>query len=502
VVLGKLLDGVVVKKLFMMLYGAMAQTQDVEIGAVRYDSRLTGHSDLFVAIPGTATDGQRFVADAITRGAVAVVLEDDAAVPDALFLHSRVVKIVVPNARIALAQIAANFYGHPAKRLRLIGVTGTNGKTTTTHLIKAALEAHGERVGLVGTIHSDLGGEVIPATHTTPESLELNALLHTMLDRGCTAAVMEVSSHALSQYRVHGLPFAAGVFTNLTQDHLDYHGTMDEYCAAKMRLFDDLLPEATAVTNVDDPYGEKIVRGTKARVLRYAVDAPADLQARNVEMGVNGMKFVIDATDMSIPITTTLTGGFNVANILAAFGAARAAGVSPELAAKGIGNVQAVRGRFEQLHSPHGWTVIIDYAHTPDALENVLHAIRQMLPGSRAGRVITMFGCGGNRDQTKRPIMGRIATRLSDVTIVTSDNPRKEDPQEIIREVLTGAQPGAVVHAEADRRSAIALALSMARPGDVVLLAGKGHEDYQVVGTMKMHLDDREEVETYLQKHS
>jgi UDP-N-acetylmuramoyl-L-alanyl-D-glutamate--2,6-diaminopimelate ligase len=502
VVLGRLLDGVVVKKMFMMQYGAMAQTQDIGIGAVRYDSRLTGHSDLFVAIPGTATDGQRFIAEAISRGVVAVVLEDDAAVPDALFLHEHVVKIVVPNARIALAQIAANFYGHPAAQLRLIGVTGTNGKTTTTHLIKAALEAHGEQVGLIGTIHSDLGGEVIPATHTTPESLELNSMLRTMLERGCTAAVMEVSSHALSQHRVHGLQFAAGVFTNLTQDHLDYHGTMDEYCAAKKMLFDDLAPGATAVTNADDPHGDSIVSGSKARVLRYAVNAPADLRARDVAMSVNGMKFVIDASGRSIAVTTTLTGRFNVANILAAFGAATAVGVLPDAAADGIGRVRSVRGRFEQMASPAGWTAIIDYAHTPDALENVLQAIRQMLPTGGAGRVITLFGCGGDRDRTKRPVMGRIAVRMSDVTIVTSDNPRKEDPQEIIREVLAGVPPNAAVHTEADRRSAIALALSMARSGDVVLIAGKGHEDYQVVGTSKMHLDDREEVEAFLRRHA
>jgi UDP-N-acetylmuramoyl-L-alanyl-D-glutamate--2,6-diaminopimelate ligase len=501
VLLGKLLGGIVVKKLFMMQYGAMAQTQDIEIGAVRYDSRLTGHNDLFVAIPGTATDGQRFVAEAISRGSIAVVLEDDAAVPDALFLHTHVVKIVVPNARIALAQIAANFFDHPARRLRLIGVTGTNGKTTTTHLIKAALEAHGERVGLIGTIHSDLGGAVVPATHTTPESLELNSMLHTMLENGCTAAVMEVSSHALSQHRVHGLHFAAGVFTNLTQDHLDYHGTMDEYLAAKKILFDDLLPGATAITNADDAYGDTIVNGTKARVLRYAVNAPADLRARDVAMSVNGMKFAIDASGRSTAVTTTLTGRFNVANILGAFGAATATGVPPDVAASGIGRLKSVRGRFEPMVSPDGWTAIIDYAHTPDALENVLQAIRQLLPAGAGGRLITVFGCGGNRDRTKRPVMGRIAAEMSDVTIVTSDNPRKEDPQEIIREVLTGAPPNAVVHTDADRRSAIALALSMARAGDVVLIAGKGHEDYQVVGTSKMHLDDREEVEAYLRRH-
>lgn len=501
-VLAKLLDGVAVSKLFMMLYGAMAQTQDIVVRGIAYDSRRIERGDLFVAIPGTATNGQRFVAEAISRGAAAVVLDDDAAVPDALFLHTHVAKIVVANARLALAQIAANYFDHPAGKLRLIGVTGTNGKTTTTHLIKAALEAQGERVGLVGTIQCDVGGETVPATHTTPESLELNGLLATMVARGCTAAVMEVSSHALVQHRVHGLHFSAGVFTNLTQDHLDYHGSMGEYCAAKKMLFDGLSPESSAVVNANDAYGEQMVRGTQARIVRYGVDVPADIRATNVEMGFNGMRFTIAAAGVSTTIATTLTGRFNVANILAAYGAATAVGVPAEVALRGMSSVRAVRGRFEQILSPDGWTAIIDYAHTPDALENALRAIREVVPPKGAGRVITLFGCGGNRDRTKRPIMGRIASHMSDITIITSDNPRKEDPAEIIREVCNGVVPGSHVHTEADRRAAIVLALSMARPGDVVLLAGKGHEDYQVVGAEKIHLDDREEVEAFLRRRT
>ena len=497
-VLGRLLDGVAVSKLFMMLYGAMAQTQDVEVNAVQYDSRKVNRGDLFVAIPGTAVDGQHFVVDAISRGAIAVVLEDDAAVPDALFLHAGVVKIVVPDARVALAFLAANAYGQPSHRLRLIGVTGTNGKTTTTYLIKAALEAHGEQVGLIGTIQYDLGGQCVPATHTTPESLELNALLNDMVAHGCTAAVMEVSSHALAQHRVHGLQFVAGVFTNLTQDHLDYHGTMDAYFAAKKKLFDALPADAVAVTNADDPRGDAIVQDTRARVVRYGLDARADVSASAVAMNVGGMEFTIAMPGSSTAVRTALTGRFNIANILAAVGTATAIGVPCDVAVKGIAAVPSVRGRFEQIPAPGGWTAIVDYAHTPDALENTLHAIRHMLGTDRRGKIITVFGCGGDRDRSKRPQMGRIASEMSDITIVTSDNPRKEDPLAIILEICAGIHTPATVQTEPDRRLAIARALAMAGPGDVVLIAGKGHEEYQVVGTTKTHLDDREEVHAFI----
>jgi len=501
VVLGRLLDGVAVSKLFMMQYGGMAQTQDVEVNAVQYDSRKVNRGDLFVAIPGTAVDGERFIVEAISRNAIAVVLEHDAAVPDALFLHAGVVKIVVPDARVALAVLAANAYGHPSHRLRLIGVTGTNGKTTTTHLIKAALEAHGEHVGLIGTIQYDVGGQLVPATHTTPESLELNALLNDMAGRGCTAAVMEVSSHALAQHRVHGLRFVAGVFTNLTQDHLDFHGSMDAYFAAKKKLFDALPADAVAVTNADDPRGDAIVQNTRAHVVRYGLDARADIAASNVTMNVGGMEFTIAMPGNSASVRTALTGRFNIANILAAVGTATAIGVPCDVAVKGITAVQSVRGRFEQIPAPGGWTAIIDYAHTPDALENTLHAIRHMLGADRRGKIITVFGCGGDRDRGKRPQMGRIASEMSDITIVTSDNPRKEDPLAIIREICAGIHTTATVQTEVDRRSAIARALSMAGPGDVVLIAGKGHEDYQVVGTTKTHLDDREEVQAFIRAH-
>jgi len=496
-VLNRLLDGVCVSKLFMLQYGAMAQTQDVEVHAIRYDSRQVTHGDVFVAIPGTSVNGARYIEEAIQRGAVAVVTQDDEALPEALYLHTHVMKIVVPSARVALAQMAANFYEHPSKELRVIGVTGTNGKTTTTYLIKAALEACDEQVGLIGTIAVDRGGDVVPATHTTPESLELQSLLRTMKQHGCTSAVMEVSSHALSMERVNGVAFAAGVFTNLTQDHLDYHGSMDAYLAAKKRLFAMLPADAVAVLNADDPASAELRAATQARCLTYGLTSPADVSARDISMNMHGMSLSVSWKGQTLRITSALTGAFNASNILAAFTAGCALGLPPEAVAKGVGSLQAVRGRFEQLASPTGWTAVIDYAHTPDALERVLTAIRELLP-SPNNKIITVFGCGGNRDRDKRPKMGRIASSLSTITILTSDNPRQEDPAFILSQIQAGVLPGKTVYAEIDRRRAIIKGLLLAEPGDVVLIAGKGHEDYQVVGTTKSHLDDREEVEMFI----
>ena len=497
-VLTKVLDKVRVAKLFSTNFGAMAQTQEIHGSAIRYDSRTVKQNDLFVAIPGTATNGAKFISDAIANGASVVVMQDDTAMPDALFMHTRVVKLVVEDARLALAQMAANFYGHPCEKMRVIGVTGTNGKTTTTHILKAALEAAGEKVGLLGTIAYDLGGEVVPATHTTPESVDLQKLLATMLERGCTSVVMEVSSHALTMRRVHAMRFAAGVFTNLTQDHLDYHGSMDAYRNAKKMLFDMLPADAVAVVNADDPASTALVAGTKARRVTYGVQGPADVTAADVAMTVRGMTFSMVRGGRAVPVATPLTGRFNVANLLAAWTTLCELGVDPLKAAEGVGSLKAVRGRFEQIAAPMGWTAIIDYAHTPDALENTLTAIRDLLPQGGQHRIITVFGCGGNRDKDKRPKMGRIASTLSTITILTSDNPRLEDPQVILDGIQAGVLPGRTVYMEPDRRRAIIKGLLLAEAGDVVLIAGKGHEDYQIVGTEKSHLDDREEVEMFI----
>jgi len=497
-VLLELLEGVPVIKLFSALYGKMVLTQDISVHNIQYDSRKVGHGDLFVAISGTAVDGHAFVESAIAGGAVAVVMQRDEALPDPFFMHAGVIKIVVPDSRKALARMSANFYGHPSRKLRLIGITGTNGKTTTTHLVRSMLEADGKKVGLIGTIGYMVGEESLPATHTTPESLELNQLLALMVQKGCGAAVMEVSSHSLALSRVFGLEFEAACFTNLTQDHLDFHGTMEEYFKAKHILFEGLSSKASAVSNADDPYGRRILEGTAARTFTYSRTGPADVRLRDVKMTVAGMKLSVEYKGRTRELESRLTGRFNVENILAAYTTGLGLGIGEECLMTGISRLPAVRGRFEQIVSPAGWTAVIDYAHTPDALEKCIRTIRDLLPAEKPGRIITVFGCGGNRDKGKRPKMGRIASELSDITVVTSDNPRKEEPGAIIDDVMAGIKEGTTVHREADRREAIKKALGMARPGDVVLVAGKGHEDYQVVGEQKHHFDDREEVETFI----
>jgi UDP-N-acetylmuramoyl-L-alanyl-D-glutamate--2,6-diaminopimelate ligase len=483
--------------MFFAHYGGFVQTQDLAVTGIQYDSRKVTRGNVFVAIRGTEADGHRFVVNAIASGASAVVVEDEEAVPDPLVLHAGVAKLVVPDSRAALAAMSRNFWSDPSRSLRLVGVTGTNGKTTTTYLVRSILEAAGERVGLIGTIEYRIGDEIRPATHTTPESLELNGLLGDMVARGCTAAVMEVSSHALALKRVEGVRFQTAVFTNLTQDHLDFHGSMDAYLQAKRVLFETLDPSATAVTNIDDPSGGAMVAGTPAKVLTYGAGEGAEVRASNITLGIRGCRFTLSARGKTDTITSSLTGRFNIGNILAASGAGMSLGLPLDVVRSGIAAVASVRGRFEQVPSPLGWTAIVDYAHTPDALENVLRTIRD-LRSTGPGRMITVFGCGGNRDAGKRPIMGRIASSLSDRTIVTSDNPRGEDPGSIIAQIMTGVTPGSDVQIEPDRRLAIRKALSTAEPNDVVLIAGKGHETYQVIGQTRSHFDDREEVEAFL----
>ncbi len=496
--LGVLLEGVDVSKLFELTYGHFLVTGDIEVHRIQYDSRNVDRSDCFVAMRGGGTDGHKFVEAAIERGAKVIVLERDDTLPDSYFMHSHVVKIVVPDSRKALALMSANYFGHPSSQLTMVGVTGTNGKTTTTHLVKSILEAAGQRVGLIGTIEYKIGDEVIPASHTTPESLELNGMLARMLSSGCQSVSMEVSSHALHQSRVHGIDFDVAVFTNLTQDHLDYHGTMDEYFQAKKILFENLSEDAVAVTNCDDEWGMKIVSAAKGRAISYGVSEKADVRGTDMRLSLEGTTFNVRTGNKDYPVSSTLVGRFNVYNILSAYSAGVALGFEHEKIALGIGNVKNVRGRFERIASPKGWTAIIDYAHTPDALEKCLRTIHDVLPKERRGRIITVFGAGGDRDRTKRPLMGKIAGDLSDIAIVTSDNPRTEDPQRIINEIVEGMPRKAAVTQEADRRSAIHSALRQARAGDVVLIAGKGHEDYQVIGKEKIHFSDREIVQDFI----
>jgi UDP-N-acetylmuramoyl-L-alanyl-D-glutamate--2,6-diaminopimelate ligase len=496
--LGALLEGVDVSKLFELTFGHFAVTGDIDVHRIQYDSRKVERGDCFVALRGAGTDGHRFVEAAIERGAKVVVLEKDDTLPDSYFMHTHVVKVVVPDSRKALAMMSANFFGHPSRELTMVGVTGTNGKTTTTHLVKSMLEAAGQRVGLIGTIEYKIGDAVIPASHTTPESLELNGMLAQMLTSGCQSVSMEVSSHALHQSRVYGIGYDVAVFTNLTQDHLDYHGTMDEYFLAKKILFDSLSDDSVAVTNCDDDWGRKIVSTTKGHTITYGVSEKADVRATEIRLSLDGTTFKVRSGNNEYPVSSALVGRFNVYNILSAYSAGVALEFEHNTIVSGIGSVNNVRGRFERITSPKGWTAIIDYAHTPDALEKCLRTIHDVLPKENRGRIITVFGAGGDRDRTKRPLMGTIAGALSDIAIVTSDNPRTEDPQQIINEIVAGMQRGATVSQDVDRRSAIHSALSQARSGDVVLIAGKGHEDYQVIGKEKRHFSDREVVKDFI----
>jgi UDP-N-acetylmuramoyl-L-alanyl-D-glutamate--2,6-diaminopimelate ligase len=493
--LSTLLDGVNVVKLFQTVFGQMVVTHDVMVQNIHYDSRKVERNDCFVAIRGARLDGHRFLGEAVQNGAKVIVIEDDAAYPDSLAMHTGVVKVVVQNARQALARMAANYYGHPARKLMMIGVTGTNGKTTTTHLVKSILEANGEKVGLIGTIEYAIGAEKMQALHTTPESLELHGLLARMVNAGCTSVSMEVSSHALQQSRVHGIEFRAAVFTNLTQDHLDYHGTMENYFQAKKILFDELPEGSSAITNADDPWGLQITASTKARTLRYGVESTADVRASNIDLSLKGISIDIEYGKMKHRVTSPLVGRFNVHNILAAYTTGKAIGVSEQALQQGIASLRAVKGRLERVDSPKGWTAIIDYAHTPDALQKCVRAVRELMSG---GRIITVFGAGGDRDKTKRPLMGTVAASLSDLAIVTSDNPRTEDPQQIIRDVVAGIPEPARVLQIVDRREAIRKATELARPGDVIVIAGKGHEEYQVIGTQKIPFSDRAVVEEFL----
>lgn len=496
--LSRLLESVSVTKMFQTMYGKMVVTHDVEVRNIQYDSRKVDRGDVFVAMRGTSTDGHAFIGNAVSNGATVVVLEDDTALPDAFFMHAGVVKVVVPDARKALAAMSGNYFGHPDKRLALVGVTGTNGKTSTTHLIKSILEADGKRAGLIGTIEYRIGDAVIPATHTTPESLELCGLLHRMIEAGCDAAIMEVSSHSLALHRVHGLRFAAGTFTNLTQDHLDFHQTMEKYFEAKQMLFNQLDADAVAVTNADDPRGPVMVQASPARPLTYSIGGKADVVADNISLSMTGTEFTVTHGNRTQTVISSLIGRFNVQNILAAYTTGLGLGISPEVIVEGIRRMKSVAGRFQQFTSPAGWTAVVDYAHTHDALENCLRAIHDIAPSEKRGKIITVFGAGGNRDKTKRPKMGNVAAHYSDVLVLTSDNPRLESPDAIIQDIRAGIPQGTAVHVEPDRRAAIALALGMAQAGDVILIAGKGHEDYQVVGNGKIHLDDREEVEQFI----
>ena len=458
---------------------------DVECSGICYDTRTMVPGCLFVALPGYKTDGHKYIAQALEQGAAAVLCQHPP--------EGEGPWLVTPDARAALAAVSANWFGHPARDLTLLAVTGTNGKTTTTYLLKAMLEGVlGARVGLIGTNQNMVGDEVLPAHRTTPESYEVQQLLREMADAGCTHVVMEASSHALVLHRLDGLRFRAGIFTNLTQDHLDFHGTMEAYRDAKGLLF---RQSDTAVLNLDDEAGRYFARTVAVPRLTYSERRDeADLTAKNLRLFPDRVEFETVARGEIARVRLPIPGGFTVYNALGVLSCGLALGLPLADCAAALAKAPGVKGRVEVVPVPADFAVIIDYAHTPDALENILTTVRDFT----AGRVICLFGCGGDRDRTKRPQMGAIAGSLADVAVVTSDNPRTEEPEAIIRDILPGLEgTAAQVVVEPDRRAAIRRALSLAKPGDTVVLAGKGHETYQEVGTRVLHLDEREEVAAY-----
>jgi len=471
----------------------LAHSGNPDVSGVEYDSRRVKPGCVFVAMRGESSDGNRYIDQAIQAGAVAVVTDSSTEMP-----REGVAWAVAPHGRRALARVSANFYKRPAERIAVTGITGTNGKSTTAFLIEAILTAAGRKSALIGTIEYHVAGKVYPAPHTTPEALELARLLHEALALGATDAVMEVSSHALAQQRVFGIPFDVAVFTNLTRDHLDYHKTMDEYFAAKRVLFEGCGTDAPriAITNLDDEYGAKLAefsRKRSAEVLTYGWGR-GDFRAGNVDITPRGTRFDMITPQQKIAVFSPLIGRVNVYNILAAAAAGYARGCDAQAVARGIERLTHVPGRFERVDCGQPFTVVVDYAHTDDALRNLTALAREFVSrGGSKGRVLIVFGCGGDRDRAKRPLMGEAAGRGSDFVVLTSDNPRSEDPLAIINDALVGLQKTGVKYTvEPDRRKAIALAIGEAKPGDIVLLAGKGHEKVQVTREGSRPFDDVE----------
>ena len=456
------------------------------VTGVAYDSRAVAPGQVFVALKGQHADGTSFARQAIERGAAAVVSEQPA--PDGIHAPWTIVE----DARLALAVLAAAFYRDPSREMRVIGITGTNGKTTTAYLVASIFDAAGVRCGLLGTVGYRIGDEVREATRTTPEAPEVQALLREMVDRQCGACAMEVSSHALSLRRVDAITFAAGIFTNLTRDHLDFHADMDDYFRAKRRLFEMLPADAPSLLNVDEPRGASLVEAG-GRPVTYAINRAADVTPGPLAFSLNGLSFDVRTPRGTLHVTSKLVGRPNVYNILAAVSAATALDVPFDAIERGLASLGGVPGRFQVVSDAKDEvTVVVDYAHTDDALRNLLETARPLAPG----RLITVFGCGGDRDRTKRPLMGAVAGRLSDLIVITSDNPRSEDPNRIIEDVQRGITPDTRRDSAqrlmtiVDRRGAIATAIELARPGDVVLVAGKGHEKYQVIGDRTLPFDD------------
>lgn len=456
------------------------------VAAVEADSRKIKSDYLFVAVRGSQVDGHQYIDKAVELGATVVVCED---IPASC--ASNVAYVQVGNSAEALGRLASQWYGNPSNELTLVGVTGTNGKTTTATLLYEMFRLFGYKVGLLSTVCNYIDDEAVHATHTTPDPISLNALLRRMVDAGCTYAFMEVSSHSAHQHRIAGLRFAGGIFSNLTRDHMDYHKTVDAYLQAKKMFFDALPADAFALTNVDDKVGEVMLQNCRARKYTYSLRTMADFKARTIESRLDGTLVAFDGRE----VETHFVGRFNVYNLLAVYAATCLLGQDKEQTLINMSLLIPVAGRFQTVYSPQGYVAVIDYAHTPDALTNVLSTLRDVL--NSGGRIITVVGAGGNRDKGKRPIMAREAARLSDELVLTSDNPRFENPDEILADMQAGLDAEAMKHTLAitDRRQAICTAVRLAQPGDVILIAGKGHEDYQEIQGVKHHFDDREEVE-------
>ena len=457
--------------------------QEVEIKEVNIDSRQVREGDLFMAMRGTQTDGHAYIASAIEKGAVAVLCED---LPEQL--NDGVTYIQVKESEDAVGKLATTFYGDPTSKLKLVGVTGTNGKTTIATLLYNTFRYFGYKVGLVSTVCNYIDDEAVPTEHTTPDPITLNRLLGKMADCGCKYAFMEVSSHSIDQKRISGLKFAGGIFTNLTRDHLDYHKSVDNYLRAKKKFFDDMPKDAFCLTNLDDKNGMVMTQNTRAKVYTYSLRSLSDFKGKLLESHFEGMILDFNNRELSVQFI----GKFNASNLLAVFGAAALLGKKEEEILVALSTLKPVSGRFETVRSPEGYTAIVDYAHTPDALVNVLNAIHGVVEGK--GQIITVCGAGGNRDKGKRPLMAKEAAKLSDRVIITSDNPRFEEPQDIINDMLAGLDKDDMrkTISIVDRREAIKTACMLAQPGDVILVAGKGHENYQDVKGVKHHFDDKE----------
>lgn len=473
-------------------------TTDKEIHAIQFDSRRVEPGDLFVAQTGTTVDGHTFISGCAEKGAAAVVISD----AQYMGKHENMTYVLVEDTNHALGLLADMWYGHPSQQMTLVGVTGTNGKTTIATLLYKMVRAMGKKAGLLSTVVNYVDDEAVPSTHTTPDALALNGLLRRMVDAGCTYAFMEVSSHSIAQERIAGLDFDGALFTNLTRDHIDYHKTFDNYRDTKKRLFDNLKKNAFAITNKDDKNGLVMTQNCPAKVYTYSTRTMADYRAQILEEGFDGMQLMMDGQEVFVP----LVGRFNVSNLLCIYGAARALGFDKTEVLRILSTLHAVNGRFETIHSPKGWTAIVDYAHTPDAVDNVIQTIREILDSrkskveSQKPKLITVIGCGGNRDKGKRPMMAQIAKRGSEQLILTSDNPRDEDPQDILRDMTEGLseEERRTTLVIEDRAAAIQTACTLAQKGDVILIAGKGHEDYQIIRGVKHHFDDHEQVRKYI----